>query len=86
MAMFLVYQPPKAGAPTPAIAPNVRAVPWRDFVADYGTEKGFEGPEIIEMPANNLSLERQDCRSAWDFDADRRAKSLMQLARAGSIK
>jgi hypothetical protein len=27
-----------------------------EAVADYGTEKGFEGPEIIEMPANNLSL------------------------------
>jgi hypothetical protein len=27
-----------------------------EAVADYGTGKGFEGPEIIEMPANNLSL------------------------------
>lgn len=30
--MFLVHQPPKFAAPTTAIAPGVRALPWRDFV------------------------------------------------------
>ena len=31
--MFLVHQPFKAGTPTAAIAPGVRALPWREFVA-----------------------------------------------------
>jgi predicted AAA+ superfamily ATPase len=31
--MFLAYQPSKTGAQTTAIAPGVRALPWRDFVA-----------------------------------------------------
>lgn len=30
--MYLVYQPPKAGAQTPAVAPGVRALPWRNFI------------------------------------------------------
>jgi predicted AAA+ superfamily ATPase len=32
VTMFLVYQAPNAGAPTRVIAPNVHALPWRDFV------------------------------------------------------
>ena len=31
--MFLVYQAPKSGIRTPAVAPGVRALPWRDFLA-----------------------------------------------------
>jgi hypothetical protein len=31
--MFLIHQPPRAGSPTEAIAPGVRAVSWQDFAA-----------------------------------------------------
>ena len=30
--MFLVHQAPQSGTTTPAIAPGVRALPWRDFL------------------------------------------------------
>jgi len=30
--MFLVHQAPKSGVRTPAVAPGVRALPWRDFL------------------------------------------------------
>jgi predicted AAA+ superfamily ATPase len=33
-AMFLVHQPPRAGATTHAVAPGVRALPWQRFVAE----------------------------------------------------
>ena len=32
--MFLVYQAPRAGAQTAAVAPGVRALPWQEFVAE----------------------------------------------------
>jgi predicted AAA+ superfamily ATPase len=32
VAMFLIYQPSRAGAQTTAISPGVRALSWRDFV------------------------------------------------------
>src|ERR1700716_3207460 len=32
--MYLVHQPPKAGVRTPAVAPGVRALSWRDFVEE----------------------------------------------------
>lgn len=31
--MFLVHQSPREGAPTAAVAPGVRALPWRQFLA-----------------------------------------------------
>ncbi len=34
--MSVVYEPPKSGAPTRALAPGVTAVPWRDFVDELG--------------------------------------------------
>lgn len=33
VSMTIVHQPPKAGSPTRAVAPGVRALPWREFVA-----------------------------------------------------
>jgi hypothetical protein len=30
--LFLIHQAPMAGTPTPAVAPGVRALPWRTFV------------------------------------------------------
>ena len=30
--MFIVHQAPKSGVRTPAVAPGVRALPWRDFL------------------------------------------------------
>jgi hypothetical protein len=30
--MFLVHEPPRAGTPTQAVAPGVRALPWQDFL------------------------------------------------------
>jgi hypothetical protein len=35
-----------------------------EAVADCGERRGFEGPEIIEMPANNLSLIFRRCANA----------------------
>ncbi len=32
--MFLVHREPKAGTPTQAVAPGVRALPWRSFLAN----------------------------------------------------
>lgn len=32
--MVLVHQAPKSGAQTPAVAPGVRALPWRDFIEE----------------------------------------------------
>ena len=32
--MFLVYQAPRGGAQTAAVAPGVRALPWQEFVAE----------------------------------------------------
>ena len=29
---FLVHREPKAGTPTQAVAPGVRALPWRSFL------------------------------------------------------
>jgi hypothetical protein len=34
--MLLVHQAPKSGAQTRALAPGVRALPWRDFVEMLG--------------------------------------------------
>ncbi|MCI0354055.1 MAG: DUF4143 domain-containing protein, partial [Acidobacteria bacterium] len=32
--MVLVHQAPNLGAQTPAVAPGVRALPWRDFIEE----------------------------------------------------
>ncbi len=34
VAMFLVHREPKAGTPTQAVAPGVRALPWRSFLEE----------------------------------------------------
>ena len=34
--MFLVHQPPKFATPTTAVAPGVRALPWRTFIDTLG--------------------------------------------------
>jgi hypothetical protein len=31
---FLVHREPKAGSPTQAVAPGVRALPWRTFLEE----------------------------------------------------
>jgi hypothetical protein len=34
--VFLVHEAPKAGIQTSALAPGVRALPWRDFLEELG--------------------------------------------------
>jgi predicted AAA+ superfamily ATPase len=33
---FLVHQPPRAGSPTAAVAPGIRAVSWQEFLSGHG--------------------------------------------------
>ena len=32
LEMIVVHQPPRAGSASPALAPGVRALPWREFL------------------------------------------------------
>jgi hypothetical protein len=38
--MFLVHQAPRAGTPTSAVAPGVRALPWQEFLEDLSRGAG----------------------------------------------
>jgi len=38
VAMFLVHQPAQSGHRISAVAPGVRALPWREFLEDLNTK------------------------------------------------